>query len=205
MRERFGLKRRADCGFTLNELAIVLGAVAMVLGGIWAVAGNVRTKQAAGDAVTMLQVVKSNLLDMRKGQPFSSTGEITSALISAKVIPTNFISATSATQAVTPWGKPFRVYATAARTVRIVFSNVPSKGACITMLLQGTLCEAGKMGCPTSVAVKDGAETEAPNPMPGTGTAPGGWRVMTPENAATLCNFNSYSGSTNTVEFYYSL
>jgi len=205
MKEGLSFKNRARRGFTLNELAIVLGAVAMVLGGVWAVAGSVHSKQAAVDAVSLLQIVKSNLLDMRKGHPFSATGEITSSLIAAKVIPTNFISPTSTTEAVTPWGKPFRVYATGSRTVRIVFSNVPAKGTCISMLIQGTICEAEKVGCPTAVKVKDGAEGETPNPMPGTAAAPGGWRVMTPENAGTLCDFNSYSGGTNTVEFYYSI
>jgi type II secretory pathway pseudopilin PulG len=204
MCKEFFFRSKKIRGFTLTEMAIVLGVASAVIGAIWGVAGSVKSQRNNVDAVNELQAIKQSIFDMRAGQPFTVTPgtDITSTLITAGVIPSLYTS--SPTAATTPWGTSLTVKATADRTFHISFLKVPSLSSCINLVLQGTNCDAAQNGCPTEVYVAGGEISQ----IPAVGV-PNGWQqVLTPALAKTFCGNNTYIGSTitnDTVEFDYAL
>jgi type II secretory pathway pseudopilin PulG len=202
-------------GFTLTEMAIVLGVASAVIGAIWGVAGSVKSQRNNLDAANELQTIKQNIIDMRGGHSFNVTGtnsqSITGDLIAAGVIPSNYISNTGG--AVTPWGTNLEVYDIGPNILswilpapierfRISFYNLPTFSSCMNLILQGTNCDAGQNGCPLVVYTIKSAYNKTPDP------APGGWQqVLTKDVVKALClpNFapDGTPNSINSVEFDY--
>jgi prepilin-type N-terminal cleavage/methylation domain-containing protein len=207
------LKRR---GFTLTELAIVMGVIGAIVGAIWWVAGNAKEMQRDNDAVQELQSTVQGVLDLMTGQsfPVAADTNYTSNMITAQAIPAAYINLATPTTADNPWSPSNFVFvANPNRTFRVAFYGVSQRG-CLALLLQETACQAGQMGCPTEVYTggKPGGTWTSPKCVPGkcNGTVNSnlGWQVLTATAANTLCSttYNSYAGGiNNSVEFMFSL
>jgi prepilin-type N-terminal cleavage/methylation domain-containing protein len=194
-------------GFTLLELALVMGVIGVVIGAIWYAVGNTREAQKENDAVFELQSTATNILTLMQGRSYPGQATITTDMINAKVIPSNFVDA-DGVDADNPWAGAggFMVYgnpdnkANEIRRVRLSFYNVPYSG-CLALLLQGTTCQAGQSGCPADVFANYTAGSPVASP-----DANAGWAIgMTPNIAATMCAFNNAHQTTNSVEFDFSL
>ncbi|MBI1273829.1 MAG: prepilin-type N-terminal cleavage/methylation domain-containing protein [Alphaproteobacteria bacterium] len=96
--------RRGKKGFTLVELAVVLGVVGLVLGGIWVFAGrsneSARTEQSLGQLVILLNNIRSYYLS----QPNMASGDVTTILAAASVFPSEMLRAGAPTIVDHPWG-----------------------------------------------------------------------------------------------------
>ncbi|MDE2029599.1 MAG: type II secretion system protein [Alphaproteobacteria bacterium] len=185
-------------GFTLIELAIVLGVMGAIIAAVWTAASRATEAQKQNTAVEELQTVAQNIFAIMEGRTFSITGNITSSMISSQAIPSAFLDPSSpTTKAINPWAGALDVYEESPTVFRVSFYDV-SYGGCLKVLLEGTACEAGHSGCPTKVWTDRAAYSQSPS-------ATVGWAVMNASVAATLCGRNSYSGGNNSVEFDYSL
>src|ERR1700744_4410532 len=101
-------------GFTLTEIAIVLGIVGLILGAIWvaaaAVYNNLRTSHANTEIIQVAQGVRTL---MTTSNTVGAAGDLTGAMISAGLIPAD--SVTSPTTATGPWaGSTLKVLTVAA-------------------------------------------------------------------------------------------
>jgi prepilin-type N-terminal cleavage/methylation domain-containing protein len=93
-------------GFSLIEVAIVLGIIGLVIGGIWvasaAVQTNLREAIASEGLLQIVQNVRSNY----NGQSPSATADITADLVSTLSIPADLLQGT---QTRTPWNTAITV------------------------------------------------------------------------------------------------
>jgi prepilin-type N-terminal cleavage/methylation domain-containing protein len=137
-------------GFTLTEIAIVLGIIGLILGAIWVAASAVFGNQRLAKANTeILQIVQG----ARTLYATSSvTGEangtaLTASLVNANVFPSDLVSGTTG---LTPWGGTTRlnVYSQTASVtgdaILIELTNL-STAACVGLLtgLTGSGRDAG--------------------------------------------------------------
>ncbi|HUY68360.1 MAG TPA: type II secretion system protein [Alphaproteobacteria bacterium] len=195
--------KTARRGFTLTETAIVLGVVGVILGAVWAAASIVEENARISAAVEQFEIVSQNMTSLiqagYKGAG-GSNGSITDAMIKAGAIPQQYVDAADNTQADNPWSNAdasnpqaaqgFKIY-WGANNYRMSFYNVSHKG-CVALIMQATNCKAGLAGCPVNVIV-----AAADNNDYDTLTKP----QMTTTQAETECDYNSYSGGANSVEF----
>jgi prepilin-type N-terminal cleavage/methylation domain-containing protein len=210
-----GRKRR---GFTLAELAIVVGVIGAIMSAIWWAASNAKEMQRDNDAVQELQSVTQGVLSLMQGRSFPATvacsgsNNITCAMITAQAIPSGFIDTANTAAANNPWSAAnFVVWSnpnhTNNRIFRLSFYQVSQKG-CLVLLLEGTNCQAGQAGCPQEVYTNGGTATCQPNQTGCAGAVPAtgiGWQVMGSSAASAMCAANNYSGGSNSVEFDFSL
>ena len=135
-------------GFTLTEIAIVLGIIGLILGSIWVAAGavynNLRVSKAQTELIQITQAVRS--LYATQAVTGDGSQELTAALVAAKVFPTDTVnSGTGANNAVTspvgPWvNSHIRIYSTTnpntggqtGDSFQVLFQNVP-QSACIAL------------------------------------------------------------------------
>ncbi|MDR3450718.1 MAG: type II secretion system protein [Alphaproteobacteria bacterium] len=200
---------RRNRGFTLVELALVMGVIGAVISAIWWSSTSTREAQRQNDAVSELQTVSQGVIALMQGQTFKAPfGNITSTMITAQAIPSIYIDKQTPTTADHPWSTGnFTVTSISARVFRVAFTNVSQSG-CLALLLQGTSCQAGQTQCPTEVYTNGTAKTCQPNQTACSGAVPAtgiGWQVMGGSIAATMCAANSYTGGTNNVSFDFSL
>lgn len=83
-------------GFTLIELAIVLGVVGTIIGAIWLAANSVTQQRRVGDAVEDLKEISTNIRSMYSAaQVFPTSGDVTTTLMGANfnIFPTTMIAA----------------------------------------------------------------------------------------------------------------
>src|SRR5271170_8075843 len=99
--------RETSRGFTLTEIAIVLGIIGLILGAIWVAAGsvysNLRVSQAATETLIIVENFKSLYGGNRNGQAPNGT-DITAMAISAGLLPADMIQTGNTTYAMGPWG-----------------------------------------------------------------------------------------------------
>ena len=213
-------RRRRHRGFTLTEIAIVLGIMGLIIGAVWTAASGTRNAQKNNDAVTELQTIVGNVSSMLLGQSLGApvlTNATTSLNTAGAVTSAYYTSGSS--YGTTPFGgaSAFAVWenptATPSRVFRMSFYNVTMSG-CIALLTQGTACQANQVGCPTKVGTGGGpaptvptaAHSCSPSVACQGGAVTSGWGVLTVTAAQTLCGFNTYPSATvNSVEFDYSL
>ncbi len=196
-------QHKKNRAFTLTELAIVLGVIGAVIGAIWYASGNVSEARKENDAVLEVQTVAQNIATLMVGRTFPG-GELTSSMITAQTIPPSYVDSAAPATADNPWSASnFKVFnVTNNKTFRLSLYNVPRK-ACLALLTQMTNCQTGQSTCPTVVWTNGAATTCAASQNGCTGavfTSPG-WTNLTTTLANTLCNANSYTGGTNSVEF----
>ena len=205
------MKQNRSPGFTLTELAIVMGVMGAIVGAIWTASGNTQDAQSSNKAVQELQDVAQGINNLMAGQKFSTSScdsgstfpcSVTKAMIAAQAVPSIYLNQASPTTAVdNPWNTSgFVVYALNAKNYRLSFFGTTYKG-CLALLLQGTGCQANQVGCPTKVWTNNptGGGTTGSSNLP---------TAIASLSANTMCSANSYpaSGSTNnSVEFDYAL
>ncbi len=94
-------------GFTLTELAIVLGVIGTMLGGIWLAAGAVNSNMKTNQAITELQAITQNIRAMNGSrQNFSSAATVadqTAQFMTAGVFP-NEMMPPGTPYPLNPWG-----------------------------------------------------------------------------------------------------
>ena len=139
-------------GFTLTEIAIVLGIIGLILGAIWVAAGavyqNLRISKAQTELLQIAQGVRSLYATQSVVDTAAGTDE-TSALIAAKVFPSDTISSSTVNNGVVsavngPWqGSTIKVYSATqpsgitGDSFGVIFMGVPA-AACISMTTGNT-------------------------------------------------------------------
>jgi len=211
--------KTSRAGFTLTEVAIVMGMIGFILGAVWWAASSARETQKGNDALNEMQTVVQNIDGIMMGQTFTTIGNITNNMIGAQSVPSTYVDAATPTTADNPWSpKNFVVWSLAGgKTFRVSFYKVTEQG-CVALLLKGTSCQPGQSGCPFQAGTGGTSAPVAPtaaNSCKPNLTCPGeaaaaaglGWQVMNANVAIkNLCAANSYTGAgNNSVEFDYSL
>ena len=190
-------------GFTLTEIAIVLGIMGLILGAIWTAAASVYQNQRITHANTaVVQIVQSVRTLMSTSSQVGTAGDITGSMVSAGVIPTDLVSGGAATG---PWaGSTLKILTNLlSDTAFTVELNKVPKAACIALLttLGGTSRDQGLSaeGSTTAVAAVPIAAGTA-----GTALALATSQVandVTAANATTACS----SATANLLQFEYTL
>jgi prepilin-type N-terminal cleavage/methylation domain-containing protein len=135
---RNSLRRQRRRGFTLTEIAIVLGIVGLILGAIWvaaaAVYNNLRIAHANTEVLQIAQAIRS--LYATTG---TDAGMSTDNLICAKAVPADMINVAGCTGAGTlldPWAGGATTITPDSDNAGFVISmsNIP-EAACINLLM----------------------------------------------------------------------
>jgi len=133
-------------GFTLTEIAIVLGIIGLILGAIWVAAGavyqNLRVSKAQTELLQITQAIRT-LYATQTVVDTAAAVNLTSSLIAAKVFPSDAVL--NATTVNGPWGgSTINVISqqASATTVpgdsfSVEFDNIP-QSACIALLTSAT-------------------------------------------------------------------
>lgn len=135
-----GLK--AKRGFNLIEAAIVLGVVGLVIGGIWVAAAAVQQNLRNSDASKALIQIIQNTRNLYYGQAPTATATITTDLIAANAIPTDFVTNSTTTR--NPWNGTVAVRIAGASydKIEIDYTAVP-KDSCIQLTSRNTNITSG--------------------------------------------------------------
>jgi prepilin-type N-terminal cleavage/methylation domain-containing protein len=132
-------------GFTLTEIAIVLGIMGLVLGAIWVAASGVYSNQKVTKANTELMAVVQGIRSLyaTQNQVAAAAGtDLTTALIRSGVFPSDTLSTGNPQTAVAPGQAPWTngtiwVYsstvANAGDAFQVQFNGIPQT-ACINLL-----------------------------------------------------------------------
>jgi len=106
-------------GFTLTELAIVLGIIGTILGAIWVAAAKVYTNQRVNKAVSQVLTVSQGVRALYGGKGAVDSGNLTAAMMNFGIFPTDTTQACSAANSVVydgvnpcaanPWGVEIQV------------------------------------------------------------------------------------------------
>lgn len=192
-------------GFTLTEIAIVLGIIGLILGAIWvaaaAVYNNMRVGTASTELLQITQAVRamyatSSTVDPGADMPGNPT------YLHAGVFPTSALNTavpSTATAAYNPWnGNIYISRATfniANDSFAIAFDAIPSN-ACITLLTSST----GQGRDPGMFGAFGQAAGSAISATPGTTLTPG-----TPLLASTAEAQCAAQANGNQAVFYFTL
>jgi prepilin-type N-terminal cleavage/methylation domain-containing protein len=156
-------------GFTLTELAIVLGVISVVIAGIFSIAEPNKDVARVQDALNRMTVITSNMGGLLqsgwgmganpcKSYPPLPNGmcHIVPDLIILQVIPSWMVTAGNVNQSADnlwenggldvvwfPNSSPHKY--------RVSFYGVDSMQSCISLITQATNCTAGQPGCPVAV------------------------------------------------------
>lgn len=116
-------------GFTLTEVAIVLGVFGIVLAGIWAAAGAVYETMRVNKTTQQLQLIVQNMRNYYASRQIVGGSQNrdtnTAMLVNARIFPRDMLN--NANMPESPWGTP----------VRIVPTNPPSRDFLIFYNLNG--------------------------------------------------------------------
>jgi type II secretory pathway pseudopilin PulG len=210
-------------GFTLTEMAIVLGVVGTILASIWTAAAQVSNNQKIATGATEVLTIASNIRAFYSGRggiaPSLQGTEITPMLEKANVFPSNMPLATvtdpnwgAQIRPFHPWGSYASVYASSngsSSSFRISFYNL-TVSQCANLVAK-TVIPSASGGGPIGV----GSWYTTPVGQPGAGAGYGSSNyqdltnlpagtTFTVANALTLCGGNSTSNS-QSAEFDFSL
>lgn len=94
-------------GFTLTEVAIVLGVIGLILGGLWIAINNVRENRKVSLGVTEIATIVHNIRELyaeRSGFTLPNDSEVSATLMNSGVFPAEMINAAAAHPISNPWG-----------------------------------------------------------------------------------------------------
>ena len=203
-------------GFTLTEIAIVLGIIGLILGAIWvaasAVYNNMRVATANTELLQITQAVRamyatSNTVDTGSNMTTSgpqSGGGLT--YIRAGIFPSNSLDQGSpgiSTQAYNPWNGNISVsaatYSVPNDSFVVVFDAIPSQ-ACISLLSSSTGQgrDPGMFAAEGSTAGSNASATPGSTLTPGTPLA-----ASTAEGQCNNASSNTKGG--NQALFYFTI
>lgn len=173
-------------GFTLTEIAIVLGIIGLILGAIWVAAAAVYNNLRVSHANTQILQIAQGVRALYATSTVTGVGNamITDAVICAGAVPSDMVTAACGAGALNdPW--PGGVTAVISNTVGDGFTidmNAVPQAACTNLLVN----VAGPSGDP-GLYQATAATTAAPAVGDAVASGP---RVanMTVANAAALCN-----------------
>jgi len=130
---------RSHRGFTLTELALVLGVIGLILSAAWTAAGYVSESRKISRATQQILETSNNVKNLYAMRPVFKNANtlINSMLIAANAIPTDLLSPTATNGTNNAWNGDFRVYgattfegASRPNVFRISYYNIPLD-ACI--------------------------------------------------------------------------
>ena len=183
-------------GFTLTEMAIVLGVIGLILGAIWVAAAsvyaNLYVSEASTETIMIVQNFKALYGINRNGQA-SNGMDITALAINAGLIPSNMIQTGNTSYALGPWSNSqVNVYSGSTwNAITVAFWNI-SQSTC------NRLADSIATG---SAFPADGLVWEGVNSTYRT-LPPFGTDVsLTPSDVATAC----VSGMNNNVQITYTV
>jgi prepilin-type N-terminal cleavage/methylation domain-containing protein len=122
-------------GFTLTEIAIVLGIIGLILGAIWVAAAGVYTNQKVGKANTeilnIVQAVRGLYSTNADLGTAPTANDLTGTMISAGAVPSDMVSNGTLTD---PWGSGATFITWNSNSSFLVeMTNVPL-AACIALI-----------------------------------------------------------------------
>ncbi len=79
-------------GFTMTELAIVLGIVGVVLGAIWVASATLYQRYRVNKAVFQITSIVNNMRALYKDRPAFDSGVLTTDLVALNVFPSDMIA-----------------------------------------------------------------------------------------------------------------
>lgn len=129
-------------GFTLTEIAIVLGIIGLILGAIWVAAGavyqNLRVSKAQTELLQITQAIRT-LYATQTVVDSVAAQNLTTSLIAAKVFPSDSVNGNTVNG---PWGgSTINVISQTGSLVgdsfSVEFDNIP-QSACIALLTSAT-------------------------------------------------------------------
>lgn len=195
-------------GFTLTEIAIVLGIIGLILGAIWVAAAGVYANQRTAHANTAVLQMVQGIRSLYATAPTTGVaGSMNLQLINAGIIPTDMILSAAAGTINNPWpnGRIDILSPASMDSFTIELTQVP-RASCINLLsnIAGTSRDAGLFRAAATTAVPAVAGVSAPIvvSVAATALATGAPQVdpVLPAGATTAC-----SGATNTVQFGFAL
>lgn len=93
-------------GFTLTEVAIVLGVIGLILAGIWTAAAMVYENNRTSKAINEITLITQNLKSTYGGGKSSLDAngtDITAGMIGSGVFPADMVSSSTTSYALAPW------------------------------------------------------------------------------------------------------
>lgn len=128
-------------GFTLTEIAIVLGIIGLILGAIWVAASAVYNNMNVSKATTELLQITQAVRNMYGTAPAVDSAMTATSYIKAGVFPSDTTAAGTATVASNPWGGAITITASTVNNTNdafvVTFAGLP-QAACITFATSNT-------------------------------------------------------------------
>ena len=115
-------------GFTLTEIAIVLGIIGLILSAIWTAAGTVYANQHVAKAATETLMIVQNFKALFGNNPLTDPNgeDMTAFAMAAGLFPADMVQAGNTTYAIGPWsGSQVNVYSGSVwNSVTVAFWNI---------------------------------------------------------------------------------
>ena len=187
-------------GFTLTEIAIVLGIIGLILGAIWVAAAGVYNSQRVSHANTaVLQVVQGTRTLLSTSSTVGAAGDITQTIVQAGVIPSDLVNGVAA---IGPWpASTLKILTNAATDTSFTFelTKVP-RAACIALFstLGGSSRDQGLSNAGSTTASAPIAVGTAGTALP---LATLQIAIITPAIATAACS----NATNNLVQLEYTL
>lgn len=128
-------RRQRRRGFTLTEIAIVLGIVGLILGAIWVAAAAVYNNLRISHMNTAVLQIVQGTRTLYATQNQITPGDRTLDLINAKIVPSDLIN-NALTGLTSPWGGPMFVGGTTdGLAIAVTVNNMPTSG-CVGLVAE---------------------------------------------------------------------
>ena len=152
------VQRKKVRGFTLTEIAIVLGIIGLILGGVWVAATEVRDASRCNQAVQDISTMAANMRSTFSAtNAFSLSGKQTPNMITAGVIPNDLLG-TTAGSTKNAWNGAVDIYLNNTNFT-IQYSNIP---VTVCNQIASQVANIGTGDAPTDLLI-NGTDTAIPN------------------------------------------
>ena len=152
-------------GFTLTEIAIVLGVVGLIIGAIWTAAKSVFDANKATQAIEDITTIASNVrATYLAANSFAATGDQTTTLMNAGgIFPSDLLVGNPATSVKNAWNGAVKITFNLSgnnRVFRISYFGT-SEDACFRIVSQ--LANLGTSDAPINLITNSGNTVAIPN------------------------------------------